>query len=104
MLNPQHKRYAERLRELIIEGQAVAKLAKPSSVGSYIQDEDAISSQAWLTKVGNIIETVFGLQSPHYRHLKELMPKGVRFVQHPYDIHPIIGLLTGALDDLQTVA
>jgi hypothetical protein len=98
MLNPTYSRYADRLRELIQEGQAVAKLEKPSSDGSYIQGRDTIPLQAWLTKVGNIIETVFGPQSPHFRHLKELMPRGgVRLVQHSHDVHPIIGLLTGAL-------
>jgi hypothetical protein len=102
MLNPSHSRYADRLRELIQEGQAVAKLEKPSSVGPYIQDQDTIPLQAWLTKVGNIIETVFGPQSPHFRHLKELMPGGgVRLIQHAYEVHPIIGLIAGALDDLE---
>jgi len=102
MLNPKYQRYADRLRELIEEGQTVAKLERPSSVGNYIQDEDNIRVQSWLTSVRNILETVFGSQSPHYRQFEEVLPQyGVRHVQHSYDIHPIVGVLTGALDDLE---
>lgn len=98
MLNPRYQRSADRLRELIEEGQVVAKLERPSSVGSFIQEEDKISLHAWLTKVNNIIEAVFGTQSPHFRHLKRLT-KGSAL--HAYEIYPIVGLLTGALDDLE---
>jgi hypothetical protein len=101
MLNPKHKRYADRVQELIEEGQAVAKLERPSSVGPYIQDEDKIPLQAWLIKVSNILETVFGPESPHVRHFGEFTKDGMRLVEHSYDILPIVGLLTGALDDLE---
>lgn len=103
MLNPKHKRYADRLRELIEEGQAVAKLERPSPyTGPYIQGEDNIKLQAWLTKVSNILEAVFGLQSPQLRHFKEVLPAGgIKHIEHSYDIHPIVGVLTGALDDLE---
>lgn len=102
MLNPKYQRYAARLRELIEEGQVVAQLEKPSSVGHYIQDKDNIRVQSWLTKVRNILETVFGSQSPQFRHFEEVLPQhGVRHVQHSYDIYPIIGVLSGALDDLE---
>lgn len=102
MLNPKYQRYADRLLELIEEGQSVAKLEKPSSVGKYIQGEDNIQVQSWLTNVRNILETVFGLHSPHYRQFEEVLPQyGMRHVQHSYDIHPIVGVLTGALDDLE---
>lgn len=102
MLNPKYKRYADRLRELVEEGQTVAKLEKPSSVGSYVQGEDNIKLQGWLTKVSNILETVFGAQSPQFRHFNAVLPReGLRFVIHSYDIHPITGVLSGALDDLE---
>ncbi|MGD0780395.1 MAG: DUF4145 domain-containing protein [Dehalococcoidales bacterium] len=102
MLNPKYQRYAERLRELIEEGNTVAKLAKPSSVGTYIQGEDNIQAQSWLTKVRNILGTVFGFQSPHYHHFEELIPEhGVRHLAHSYDVYPIVGVLNGALDDLE---
>ena len=101
MLNPKHKRYADRVQELIEEGQAVAKLERPSSVGPFIQDENTIPLQAWLIKVSNILETVFGPESPHVRHFGEFTKDGIRYVEHSYDILPIVGLLTGALDDLE---
>lgn len=102
MLNPKHQRYADRLHELIEEGKSVAKLEQPSSVGSYIQGADEIRVQGWLTKVRNILEDVFGAQSVHVRHFQELLPRGgVGEVSHSYDIYPIVGLLTGASDDLE---
>lgn len=102
MLNPKHQRYADRIRELIEEGKAVARLEKPSSVGSYIQGDDKIRAQAWLVNGGNILETVFGSESIHYKHFREALPKhGVGNVQHSYDIHPLNGVLVGALDDLE---
>lgn len=105
MLNPKYKKYANRLIELIKEGNEVAKLEKPSSVGTYIQDEDRIRLQSWLTRSRNILGSVFGLQSFHYRQFEELLPSvkqgGVRAVTHSYDIYPIIGVLSGALDDLE---
>jgi len=102
MLNPKYQRYADRLRELIKEGQTLAKLEKPSSVGSYIQDEDNARVQSWLAKTRNILEVVFGSKSPHLRNFEEVLPQyGIRHVQHSYDIHPIVGVLSGALDDLE---
>jgi hypothetical protein len=102
MLNSQYQRYASRLRELIEEGSKVAELEKPSSVGSYIQDKDRILAQSWLSKVRNILENVFGSQSTQVRHFEEVLPKGgVRYVEHSYDVYPIVGLLEGALDDLE---
>lgn len=101
--NFRYKRFADRLRELIEEGKVVAKLERPSSVGAYIQGEDNIKLQAWLTKVVNILETVFGPNSPQLRHFKAVLPRdGVRFVQHSYDVYPIVGVLEGALDDLES--
>lgn len=97
MLSPKYKRYADRIRELIEEGQAVAKLERPSSVGPYIQDR--VQLQAWLVKVNNILETAFGPQSPHMHHFKELTTN--RSIENSSDIYPIVGVLTGALDDLE---
>ena len=103
MLNPKYKRYAERLQELIEDGKSVAKLEKPSSLGgSFIQGEDDIKLNAWLTKASNILETVFGAQSPQFRSFREVLPKeGIKGVSRAYDIHPITGVLAGALDDLE---
>lgn len=102
MPNLKNQRFIERIQELIAEGHEVAKLERPSSVGSYFQDADIVTVQAWLTKVGNIIESVFGKNSSQYEHFQNVLPKsGVRFVEHSYDIHPIIGVLAGGLDDLE---
>jgi hypothetical protein len=102
MLNPKYHRYVNRLRDLIKEGQSVAKLERPSSVGPYIQGEDKTQVQGWLTKVRNILDTVFGTQSIHVRQFEEVLPKGgVRLVEHSRDVHAIVGVLTGALDDLE---
>ena len=103
MLNPKYQRYADRLRELIKEGQGLTKLEKPSSdYGSSIQGEDNSLVQSWLAKARNILETVFGSQSAHLRHFEQVLPQyGILHVQHSYDIHPIVGVLSGALDDLE---
>ncbi len=103
MLNPKYQRYADRLNGLIEEGKVVAKLEKPSTYSSsYIQGEDKIQVQSWLTKVRNILETVFSIQSPQYHHFEEVIPKdGVRVIAHSYEIYPIVGVLNGALDDLK---
>jgi len=103
VLNPRHKPYADRLLELIEEGQVVAKLERPSSSSPpYFQGEDKIRVQAWLTKVRNILEKVFGPQGAHVRQFMEVLPKGgVSYVEHSYNVYPIVGVLAGALDDLQ---
>jgi len=101
MLSPKLKRYSDRIRELIDEGQAVAKLERPSSVGPFIQGEDQIRVQAWAVNIRNIIQTTFGSESPQFHQLKILTNDGVKHLEHSYDIHPIVGLLTGALSDLE---
>lgn len=104
MLNSKHQRYAERIQELIEEGKAIVKLAKPSSYDGipYIKGEDNISLQAWITKLTNILETVFGTQSPQFRCFQEVLPDGgINFIEYDYHIYPIIGILVGALDDLK---
>lgn len=102
MLSLKYSRYAERIKNLIQEGENVAKLERPSSVGPYIQDNDKIKLYAWLTNVRNILEMVFGSNSPQYRIYQEALPKGgIKFVEHSYDIFPIIGVLQGALGDLE---
>jgi hypothetical protein len=98
MLSPKHKRYADRIRELIEEGQGVAGLERPSSVGPFIQDK--VPLYAWLVKVNNILETVFGPQSPHMHHFQELAKDRGR-IAHSYKVNSIVGVLTGALDDLE---
>ena len=97
MLQP----YAARMRKLIEEGAKVAALERRSRAGDYIGQEDNIPLHAWLVRVTNIIQSALGAESPHTRHLKDLMPNGPRLVQHSYEIFSIIGVLQGALDDLE---
>jgi len=101
MLNPKYQRYANRLQELIEEGMSVARLEKPSSVGPYIQDEDATHLYAWVVKISNILAVVFGPSSPHVKHFKEIIDNYIRTVSHSYQVQHIVGVLQAALDDLQ---
>jgi len=96
-MEPRLKRSADRLRELIAEGHSVAELERESSVGPYIQDKVRLS--AWLVKAESIIEATFGQSGPHFRHLAGLLLKGRP--EHSYEVNALIGLLTGALDDLE---
>jgi hypothetical protein len=104
MLNPKHKKYADRLRELIDEGGKAVKLEQPSRDGSTksFQGEDKSQVIGWLTKSRNILEITFGLQSPHVRHFDALIPKyGLDHVSSSFYVYPFIGVLSGALSDLE---
>jgi hypothetical protein len=96
-VNSQYKRAADRVRSLITEGTAVAGLEQHSSVGPYIQEK--IPLHAWWVKVENLIESVFGPQSAHGRQLRRLTK---RTPEHSYEVLGIVGMLTGALDDLES--
>ena len=96
-LNPSYRKRADRLSDLIKEGQQVASRTSTSpQLGVY--NADNVALEAWLTKVHNIVETTFGIQSPHNRKLTELTR---RRVNHPSRVQHIVGLLVGALDDLE---
>lgn len=99
-LPPRLRRLADRMRELIDEGERVAALEKRLESGpSYIEDKPALHS--WLSKVMNIIDSSFGPQSSQSQHLSQLMPNGVLSVDYSYQVLSIVGLLSGALDDLE---
>ena len=103
-MNPKHTKYADRLRELIEEGGKIAKLEKPSGDGSskYFQGEDKGQVISWLTKSRNILEITFGLQSPHIHHFDAVVPKyGLTRVSSSYEVYPFVGVLSGALSDLE---
>lgn len=101
MLTPKYKRYVERINALIQEGQEISKLEKPFSNGSFIQDADQIRVNAWNAKVRNIIETTFGKNSPQFHLLVKETNDGTKNLEHDYDIYPIIGILQGAVSDLE---
>jgi len=102
MLNPKYQRYADRLRDLIAEGESVAQLERPKGRYSFIADESSIPLQAWLDKANNILHIVFGPQSPQVRHFIAVLPsEKMAAVQHAREVYRIIGVLQGALDDLE---
>src|SRR3990172_8595447 len=91
-----------RLQALIEEGNAVAGLERQllGSANRYIQEKDKVRLQAWLSSVLNIIEATFGASSSQFRHLRELMPNGPYYIEHAYEVFPIVGMLSGANEDL----
>lgn len=104
MLNPKNQRYADRLHELVEEGNLVAQLERssPASTGRFIQGKDNIRLNAWLTKSLNIIQNVFGTKSPQYHAFMEVLPPGgMRTISHSYEIYPITGVLDGSVNDLE---
>ena len=102
-MNPKYQRYANRISELINAGYAVAKLEKRRGrAGSaYIGDEDVVALQAWLVSVRNILEIVFSSDGPQVRHFDTFTKQGLHLVEHAADLYPIIGVLKGALEDLE---
>ncbi len=100
MLAPTYQRYHDRLQALSKEGGEIAQLERSSSVGPYIQDEDAVRLQSWLVRVENIIIAAFGRHSPHFRQFENLVHNGVRMVAHSHEVRRLVGLLDGAADDL----
>lgn len=95
-MNLRDTKAAERLRLLITEGGTVAALERPSSVGPYIQDHVPLHS--WLVRVENIVSATFGNDGPHYQRLREVIEG---HVSRSYEVNTIVGILTGALDDLE---
>jgi hypothetical protein len=95
-MKSKYERHAKRIEELIQEGMKVAALERDSSVGAYIKDK--LPLHAWLVKTENIIEAVFGREGVHHRALKSCLDD---YPEHSYQIHKIVGVLTGALDDLR---
>jgi hypothetical protein len=95
-MNPKYSRVADRLRQLINEGEEVAKLERPSSVGPFIQDQ--VPLHAWLVKVDNVLRTVFRENSAHFTHFQKLTEANF---EHSYEVNRIIGVLKGGLSDLE---
>jgi len=96
-MNPKYQRIANRIKDLVTEGNSVAALERPSEyVGAYIQDKVPLHS--WLVKVENVLSTVFGSRSAHYIQTKKVLDKNP---EHSYEVNQIVGVLTGALSDLE---
>lgn len=105
MLNPKYQRYADRLRTLVDEAESVVRLERqygPDESDIYIGGADKAPLHAWLGKVSNILNTVFGPQSIQVKHFVEVLPSNTLYlVEHAYQIYPIVGILKGAMDDLE---
>jgi hypothetical protein len=96
-MSPKYERFARRLRELISQGEQVAKLERPSQhVSPYIQDKDQLN--AWLVSADHIIRAAFGTESAQFLHLSKAIE---RDPEHAYEVNRIIGILRGALSDLE---
>jgi hypothetical protein len=106
-LNLTQRRYAARLQELIDESKNIETLVKKpdapknrSVVGlnlPYIEDKASLN--AWLIKVKNIIEIIFGRTSTQFGTLEELTKHNNFFGKS--QINAIKGVLIGSLDDLE---
>jgi hypothetical protein len=94
VVKPRISRFSDRLEELAEEGNQIATSAA-SVVNNYVPDETALHS--WLVKVRNLIESVFGRSSAHFRHLEELTTKGV---SRMHEVQRVAGVVVGAKDDL----
>ena len=104
MLNPKYQRYADRLQELINVGDSITydKYLMRKSGQSYADGTDSKALHAWLNNVSNILNTLFGPQSPQVKHFIAVLPdNSLGLVEHTHHIYPIIGVLQGALDDLE---
>jgi hypothetical protein len=97
MLNLKQKRYAERIKKLIAEGETLANNPQLSKEGYKIIGDNAKRIE-WLSKVENIIETTFSKNSSQFRRNEELS-RGKTHL--PTQINKIVGLLKGGLSDLE---
>jgi hypothetical protein len=103
MLNPSYKAYANRLRGLITEGEEVVAGATGQGDNQpYVEPDKSADLHAWIAKVENMLRSVFGEQSAHFLHYSKFAYDGERvYLQSISEIVPIIGILRGALDDLE---
>ena len=104
MLNPKYQRYVDRLQALVDEAETVVRLERQPEPNKHsnIGGADKTPLHAWLGKVSNILNTIFGPQSTQVKHFVEVLPgNSLHFVEHAYQIYPIVGVLKGAIDDLE---
>ncbi len=97
-METKQKRYVERIEQLIVEGEELAQSEQPSKKPGIKTIQDHTKLHAWLAKVDNIIDTTFGQNSSHFKRKEELF-KGKTY--YASQVRFIVGLLTGALDDLK---
>jgi hypothetical protein len=99
MLNPKYQRFADRFRELIEEGQRLSMSASVASQlgGFYLHDRYNAELYSWFARTVNIVQAVFGAQGYCYGRLKEEEPN----IFYRGHIDTVVGLLIGALDDLE---
>ena len=105
MLNPKYQRYVDRLRALVDEADSVVRLERqhgPHERSVYISGADKAPLHAWLGKVSNILNAIFGPHSTQVKHFVEVLPSNsLHLVETAHQIYPIVGILKGAMDDLE---
>jgi hypothetical protein len=98
-MNAHHKKYADRLTELLTEGRALQLLAKPTLKNpelKTIQDQERL--QAWISSVQNLVVGLFGEQRAQFKDFAQLKTKKTYY---PSTIKEICGFLSGVEDDLK---
>lgn len=96
MLPARQQRVADRIREIVAELQGLVQLGR-GATNQWIPDKARLSSA--LVRAENIIHAAFGQDGPHAKHLA----KTLEAVEgQAYDVEPVIGVLDGARDDLES--
>ncbi len=93
------KKYLNRVKELIKEGQEVAKLEKPTKKNpeiKTIQDGDRLKK--WLTNVENIINVIFRENDFQFKTFQKLKEKKTYYSS---TVREIYGFLEGIADDIE---
>jgi hypothetical protein len=97
-MNPREAKIAERLKELIKEGEGLRtqEISRQTRGGVISFIPDVASLKEWVVKSNNILNTAFGRDSIHFGHLVALgVPGSAREVER------FTGVLRAALSDLE---
>lgn len=98
-MHANHKKYADRITELVEEGEALVKLEK-STIKSpslkTVQEQDRL--QAWLANAQNILLSIFGEDAIQFADFIKLKKEKTYYAS---TIKGIYGLLQGHLQDLE---
>lgn len=98
-METRYQHYADRIRELISEGQSVALDTHRVAYGRHVVNGRPL--QSWLVRVENVIAAVFGTQGVHGQYLDEYFTSHGRAIEYPEEVQAIVGILEGALSDLE---
>lgn len=96
-MKDRYGRYLDRLDGLADEGRRLASNTREVMKTTYLADNTGV--QNWLVRVDNILNTVFGAESPHYQHFEAIAQS--KAINRPREAEQIIGILEGAKEDLE---